>query len=292
MKRTVLLAVLMLSSVVLAQTQYEFADLEKIDKPVQVIDVRPLDAKPDAWLNAARLPLAKVACTKDGVPFQLPEMKVIKDAFIGLDPALPTMVLGSDKTPESYMDVSRVAYVMEMVGFKKILVLRTGIESVNVEAAKKLAIVGPKTEPNDKIAEPQHPSSYADMNEVRQILKDKSKQLLDVRPAEVYLGASKRDFIARAGHIPTARNAPYSIYFEKKGESFHWRTPEELKKIIESLGFEPAKGPVSYCNTGREASLGYMMLRLSGFDGAKLYDGSSAEWSKDANNPLVTYKWE
>jgi thiosulfate/3-mercaptopyruvate sulfurtransferase len=49
---------------------------------------------------------------------------------------------------------------------------------------------------------------------------------------------------------------------------------------------DPKKKVITYCNTGRQASVGYFVMRLTGHDNVSLYDGSMAEWTADASCPV------
>lgn len=62
---------------------------------------------------------------------------------------------------------------------------------------------------------------------------------------------------------------------------------DELKRVAEQLGIDPAKPAIAHCNTGHLASSGwFVMSELLGDAQASLYDGSMNEWAADSARPV------
>ena len=112
----------------------------------------------------------------------------------------------------------------------------------------------------------------------------KGSLVLDARVPERYRG-DVEPIDPRAGHIPGARNAPYTANLTT-GRLPVLRSPEELKAHYAALGAGSAD-PVAYCGSGVNACHDLLALHLAGF-GGRLYAGSWSEWSSDPALPVAT----
>jgi len=108
--------------------------------------------------------------------------------------------------------------------------------------------------------------------------------VLDARAAERYRG-DVEPVDPRAGHIPGAKNAPYSGNLTP-GQVPVFLPPPALRERYAALGAD-REPPVVYCGSGITACHDLLALRLAGLSGA-LYAGSWSEWSADAALPVET----
>lgn len=107
--------------------------------------------------------------------------------------------------------------------------------------------------------------------------------LLDARAQERFSGETE-PIDARAGHIPGARNAPWSGNLDAEGR---FLPAEQLRERFRAL--EVAGGnTVSYCGSGVSACHNLMALELAGISGARLYEGSWSDWSSRPEAPVET----
>src|SRR6185503_2001129 len=90
---------------------------------------------------------------------------------------------------------------------------------------------------------------------------------------------------ARAGHIPGARNAPWTGNLDAATPPV-FLSVEALRARYRSLGAEQ-KEPVVYCGSGVTACHDLLALHLAGLRGT-LYAGSWSEWSSDPKLPAAT----
>jgi len=109
--------------------------------------------------------------------------------------------------------------------------------------------------------------------------------LLDARSPERYRGDAE-PIDLRAGHIPGALNAPYTLNLTADSNPV-FKPPSELRAQFESLGVSEREEPIVYCGSGITAAHNLLALHLAGFDG-RLYAGSWSEWSSDASLPIAT----
>jgi thiosulfate/3-mercaptopyruvate sulfurtransferase len=117
---------------------------------------------------------------------------------------------------------------------------------------------------------------------VRAHLDDPNVQLLDARLPEFYSGTNAGG-MPRAGHIPGARNVPYTSVLGANGKLMPLET---LQTILGAGGQQPAL-TVSYCHIGQQATVLYFVARYLGLS-ARLYDGSFQDWSRRFELPVVS----
>jgi thiosulfate/3-mercaptopyruvate sulfurtransferase len=112
----------------------------------------------------------------------------------------------------------------------------------------------------------------------------RGRLLLDARVAERYRGENE-PIDPRAGHLPGARNAPWSDNLTRDPVPV-LRPAAELRARYEALGAGRGE-PVVYCGSGVNACHDLLALHLAGLRGS-LYAGSWSEWASDPALPAVT----
>ncbi|GAA4001106.1 sulfurtransferase [Sphingomonas humi] len=84
------------------------------------------------------------------------------------------------------------------------------------------------------------------------------------------------------GHIPGARNLPFSALYEEDGR---FKPPAELRRAFADAGLDPDRPFVATCGSGVTANSLIFAARLLGNRDTRLYDGSWAEWGSDPLTP-------
>ena len=84
------------------------------------------------------------------------------------------------------------------------------------------------------------------------------------------------------GHIPGARNLPYSALYREDGS---FKDREEIRAAFASAGVDPAQPFVASCGSGVTANSLVFGAHLLGNDSVRLYDGSWSEWGSDPATP-------
>jgi thiosulfate/3-mercaptopyruvate sulfurtransferase len=89
----------------------------------------------------------------------------------------------------------------------------------------------------------------------------------------------------RGGHIPGAKNVPWSAIIAEDGT---FKSVEEMRRIYESLGVTPDKDVVVYCRIGERSSHTWFALKyLLGYPNVRNYDGSWTEWGNLIGAPIA-----
>lgn len=112
--------------------------------------------------------------------------------------------------------------------------------------------------------------------------------VLDARAPERFRG-DVEPIDPRPGHIPGARNAPFTGNLTG-GAAPVLRAPGELRRHYAALGCDERE-PVVYCGSGVTACHDLLALELAGLRG-RLYAGSWSEWSSDPSLPAETGEGE
>ena len=127
----------------------------------------------------------------------------------------------------------------------------------------------------------------------------KRATLLDVRTRAEYDGTAN-ERLPRQGHIPGAKFVPWLATFDARDvprdasgapvdnapeRPVCCRAPS-WSRLLTTAGAKSDGPVVSYCTVGMRASHMYFVSRLLGYP-ARIYVGSMADWTRNADNPVV-----
>ncbi|MGH7612276.1 MAG: sulfurtransferase [Candidatus Dormibacteria bacterium] len=115
--------------------------------------------------------------------------------------------------------------------------------------------------------------------------------LVDVRSPEEFRGERLApdhlpgEGAQRGGHIPGARNIPWSKAVDAEAETF--LSAEQLRELYGGEGLTPDKEIVAYCRIGERSAHTWFVLReLLGYPAVRNYDGSWTEWGSLVRAPI------
>ncbi len=114
--------------------------------------------------------------------------------------------------------------------------------------------------------------------------------LVDVRSPDEFSGKLlapahlPQEQSQRPGHIPSARNIPWSKAANDDGT---FRSDDELKQIYEAAGVDLSKDTIAYCRIGeRSAHTWFVLHELLGQQNVRNYDGSWTEYGSLVGVPI------
>lgn len=114
---------------------------------------------------------------------------------------------------------------------------------------------------------------------------DGTAQIVDMRSAGRFSGTEPEPRPGmRAGHMPGALNLPFT-QLAREGSLL---PPDELRRVIENAGIDPHKPVIASCGSGVTATVLLLALETLGYPGARLYDGSWAEWGSRTDTAVAT----
>ena len=114
--------------------------------------------------------------------------------------------------------------------------------------------------------------------------------LVDVRSPDEFSGKLlapahlPQEQSQRPGHVPTARNIPWSKAANDDGT---FKSDEELKELYEGEGVDLRKDTIAYCRIGeRSAHTWFVLHELLDQPNVKNYDGSWTEYGSLVGVPI------
>jgi thiosulfate/3-mercaptopyruvate sulfurtransferase len=117
------------------------------------------------------------------------------------------------------------------------------------------------------------------------------RNLVDVRSPDEFSGKLlapahlPQEQAQRAGHIPTAKNVPWSKAANDDGT---FKSDDDLRKLYgDEAGLDFGKDTIAYCRIGeRSAHTWFVLHELLGQRGVKNYDGSWTEYGSLVGVPI------
>ena len=108
--------------------------------------------------------------------------------------------------------------------------------------------------------------------------------LVDARAADRFAGENET-IDPVAGHIPGARNHPFSRNVDSRGRFLPAAELQERWGV--TLADAAAAQTIAMCGSGVTACHNLLALEVAGLKGARLYAGSWSEWIRDRSRPVT-----
>ncbi len=178
------------------------------------------------------------------------------------------------------MCVARGFWFLEYLGHKDVHILDGGIrawEASDLKLETTCTLPTPSKfsfkPAMDKIA------TYID---VLNAINNSDCAIIDNRSHEEFVGADQR---ARfGGAIPSAKHKDWEELYDHNSGCM--KSADELQSAFRTLGADPKKEIILYCNTGYRSAHAYLALRLLDYPRVRNYIGSWQEWGNRDGLPI------
>lgn len=225
--------------------------------------------------------------TDEGVPGMLPAVSTLEEKIgaLGIDEDTHVVIVPAGENSSDFGSATRVYWTFKVLGHDEVSILEGGYNAW-VKADKPLTKAATRLSSTTFTAE-FRPELIATTEDVRQALNGEVA-LIDARPTQQYLGQSKSPVAKVAGTIPGSANIANGLFYD--GERAKFAESAEIDALLEQVGIEKNQPQIAFCNTGHWASVAWFGLsEVAGVENVSMYDGSLAQWTQDAENPMVVY---
>jgi thiosulfate/3-mercaptopyruvate sulfurtransferase len=178
-------------------------------------------------------------------------------------------------------------WYFKLYGHQDIKLLDGGRKKWELDSRDLVAEVPARAKTEYK-AKPQDLSIRAFRDEVVDAIG--TKNLVDVRSPDEFSGKLlapahlPQEQSQRPGHVPSARNIPWSKNANDDGT---FKSDDELKALYEDEQVDLAKDTIAYCRIGeRSAHTWFVLHELLGQENVKNYDGSWTEYGSLVGVPI------
>ena len=177
---------------------------------------------------------------------------------------------------------------MKIYGHRDVRLMDGGRKQWIAES-RPLTQDAPRVERTEYCAVEPDFSIRAYLPEVRRDVASGGVDLVDVRSPKEFSGEilappGLPETCQRGGHIPGARNVPWSLACNEDGT---FKSRRELERLYRASGVSGDKPVVAYCRIGERSSHTWFVLRyLIGLPDVKNYDGSWTEWGNLVGAPV------
>jgi thiosulfate/3-mercaptopyruvate sulfurtransferase len=225
----------------------------------------------------------EIADTKSELPHMLPPPEKFSSRMRSMGIGDGARVVIYDQ--RGLFSAARVWWTFRVMGVEDVSVLNGGLPKWKAEG-RPLDSGEPPCRTARHFTARRNLDLVRDVSDVKKIVKDKSAEIVDARAPERFAGTVPEPRPGlRAGHIPGARNVPFSRLLNKDGTL---KSPDELERVFAEAGVDLGKPIVASCGSGITASVVALALAEIGHRRAAVYDGSWSEWGADPSLPIET----
>jgi thiosulfate/3-mercaptopyruvate sulfurtransferase len=230
--------------------------------------------------GAAFFDIDAIADTASPLPHMLPSARKFAESVGALGIGDRDVVVVYDT--RGVISAARVWWTFRAFGHARVAVLDGGLPKWQAEGRPvETGVPAPKPR---RFTARLHRSLVRDLAQMRANLASRREQVLDARSHGRFIGTEPEPRPGlRGGHIPGSLNLPYDQLYRKDGTLL---SPDDLQRLFEAAGLDPAKPVVTTCGSGVTAAVLALGLHLLGHEKVAVYDGSWTEWGGRNDTPL------
>ena len=180
-------------------------------------------------------------------------------------------------------------WYFRLYGHQNVKLLDGGRKKWELDS-RELVTEVPKRPATSYTAQDQDSSIRAFRDEV--VAAIGNRNLVDVRSPDEFAGRLlapahlPQEQAQRGGHIPTARNVPWSKAADEDGT---FKSDDALRTLYGEAGVDFGTDTIAYCRIGERSAHTWFVLReLLGHSDVKNYDGSWTEYGSLVGVPIKT----
>lgn len=171
---------------------------------------------------------------------------------------------------------ARLWWMLRLAGAREVAVLDGGLQAWTAAGLPLSAELPQRT--STAVSVQFDPTQIVYTDALSQLLQNPQTLLIDARAAPRYRGEVEPiDYVA--GHVPGARNRPFSENLAADG---HFKTPSALRVEFEALlGSHASVDVVNMCGSGVTACHNLLAMEHAGLIGSRIYAPSWSGWIAD-----------
>lgn len=231
--------------------------------------------------GAVRFDIDDVSDPNSDLPHTLPAPHVFSSKMrkLGVGDGQTVVVYDS----AGFYAAPRAWWMFKVMGAEQVFILNGGLPKWKAEG--RPVEDGFVTRPERHFTARFNHGAVADLSDVKQMVQDKSRQILDARPAARFKAEVPEPRAGlRGGHMPGAFNTPSTGFTAEDGT---FLAPDKLKAIFADAGVDLEKPVTTSCGSGVTAAVITLALTLVGHKDHTLYDGSWTEWGGRDDTEVV-----